>query len=181
MNLIVGLGNPGARYDNTYHNIGFFAVDKICQTLGGKWTKKSSCDSLVCETEVNGRKVVLAKPQTFMNLSGEAVKKLVKKYHVVNEDICIILDDIDLEKGVYRYRKNGSGGSHNGLKNIVFMLGNGDFARIRIGIGKQQNMDLADYVLSKIDAYSNEVINAAIEQVCDFTINKVLERVLWIY
>lgn len=173
MILIVGLGNPGANYEKTYHNIGFLCVDRLAQKLDAKFTKKT-CDALVCETNFNGKKVVLAKPQTYMNLSGESVNKLINKFKITPEHVLVILDDIDLEKGTYRYRKSGSAGTHNGLRNIVSVLKTQQFERIRIGIGNNKLMDLADYVLSKIDEQSFEILNNTIEQVCDFIIQNIL-------
>lgn len=179
--LIVGLGNPDKKYFDTYHNIGFCFIDKLSSKLDIK-VKKKECKSLTGEgfiereeqqidpktgkiqTKIIKEKIILAKPQTYMNLSGEAVLELVKKYKFSLDEILIVLDDIDIEAGTYRYRENGSGGTHNGLRNIVQLLKSQDFKRIRIGIGKDERMDLADYVLSKISKENKEKINDAMER-----------------
>lgn len=179
--LIVGLGNPDKKYFDTYHNIGFCFIDKLSAKLDIK-VKKKECKSLTGEgfiekeeqqidpktgkiqTKITKEKIILAKPQTYMNLSGEAVLELVKKYKFSLDEILIVLDDIDIEAGTYRYRENGSGGTHNGLRNIVQLLKSQDFKRIRIGIGKDERMDLADYVLSKISKENKEKINEAMER-----------------
>lgn len=179
--LIVGLGNPDKKYFDTYHNIGFCFIDKLSSKLDIK-VKKKECKSLTGEgfiereeqqidpktgkiqTKITKEKIILAKPQTYMNLSGEAVLELVKKYKFSLDEILIVLDDIDIEAGTYRYRENGSGGTHNGLRNIVQLLKSQDFKRIRIGIGKDERMDLADYVLSKVSKENKEKINDAMER-----------------
>lgn len=179
--LIVGLGNPDKKYFDTYHNIGFCFIDKLSSKLDIK-VKKKECKSLTGEgfiereeqqidpktgkiqTKIIKEKIILAKPQTYMNLSGEAVLELVKKYKFSLDEILIVLDDIDIEAGTYRYRENGSGGTHNGLRNIVQLLKSQDFKRIRIGIGKDERMDLADYVLSKVSKENKEKINDAMER-----------------
>lgn len=179
--LIVGLGNPDKKYFDTYHNIGFCFIDKLSAKLDIK-VKKKECKSLTGEgfiekeeqqidpktgkiqTKITKEKIILAKPQTYMNLSGEAVLELVKKYKFSLDEILIVLDDIDIEAGTYRYRENGSGGTHNGLRNIVQLLKSQDFKRIRIGIGKDERMDLADYVLSKVSKENKEKINEAMER-----------------
>ena len=179
--LIVGLGNPDKKYFDTYHNIGFCFIDKLSSKLDIK-VKKKECKSLTGEgfikreeqqidpktgkiqTKIIKEKIILAKPQTYMNLSGEAVLELVKKYKFSLDEILIVLDDIDIEAGTYRYRENGSGGTHNGLRNIVQLLKSQDFKRIRIGIGKDERMDLADYVLSKFSKENKEKINDAMER-----------------
>ena len=183
--LIVGLGNPDKKYFDTYHNIGFCFIDKLSSKLDIK-VKKKECKSLTGEgfierkeqqidpktgkiqTRILKEKIILAKPQTYMNLSGEAVLELVKKYKFSLDEILIVLDDIDIEAGTYRYRENGSGGTHNGLRNIVQLLKSQDFKRIRIGIGKDERMDLADYVLSKVSKENKEKINEAMERAIDY-------------
>lgn len=183
--LIVGLGNPDKKYFDTYHNIGFCFIDKLSSKLDIK-VKKKECKSLTGEgfiereeqqidpktgkiqTKITKEKIILAKPQTYMNLSGEAVLELVKKYKFSLDEILIVLDDIDIEAGTYRYRENGSGGTHNGLRNIVQLLKSQDFKRIRIGIGKDERMDLADYVLSKVSKENKEKINDAMERAIEY-------------
>ena len=150
MKLIVGLGNPGEKYSQTRHNIGWLFIDYLSEIYGID-VEKNKCDALVGETKVNGEKIILAKPLTFMNLSGNAVVKLKKWYKVDNKDILIIFDDIDIPFGTFRYREKGSGGSHNGMKNIVQMLSTEEISRLRIGLGglKHEKQDMADFVLQK--------------------------------
>ena len=150
MKLIVGLGNPGEKYSQTRHNIGWLFIDYLSKIYGID-VEKNKCDALVGETKVNGEKIILAKPLTFMNLSGNAVVKLKKWYKVDNKDILIIFDDIDIPFGTFRYREKGSGGSHNGMKNIVQMLSTEEISRLRIGLGglKHEKQDMADFVLQK--------------------------------
>ncbi len=150
MKLIVGLGNPGEKYSQTRHNIGWLFIDYLSKIYGID-VEKNKCDALVGETKVNGEKIILAKPLTFMNLSGNAVVKLKKWYKVDNKDILIIFDDIDIPFGTFRYREKGSSGSHNGMKNIVQMLSTEEISRLRIGLGglKHEKQDMADFVLQK--------------------------------
>ena len=154
MILIVGLGNPGKQYENTYHNIGFLALDSFLNKHNLKLTKKKG-NALIFEGKLLGQKVILAKPQTYMNLSGTSVASLASSFKVDPKQTLIIYDDIDLEEGAVRYRTSGSGGTHNGMKDIVRAVGE-EVARVRIGIGRDERKDLADYVLSrikKIDAF----------------------------
>ncbi len=146
INIIVGLGNPGREFDKTYHNLGFMALDALANDFSLSFSKKGK-NFIYAEGQVDGKKTLLVKPQTYMNLSGEAVAILKNKYKDGN--LIVVCDDIDLPKGKVRFRENGSGGTHNGLRNIVCHIGQ-DFKRIKIGAGKDENMDLVDYVLSKI-------------------------------
>lgn len=162
MKLIVGLGNPEKKYDNTYHNIGFCAVDKLSDEYGLDFTK-SECKAKTCHILLNKQKIILAKPQTYMNLSGISVLELMKKYKLNSTDVYVFCDDIDLPLGKIRLRHEGSGGTHNGLKNIVTLIGT-NFNRIKIGIGRDEKFNsLADFVLSKIPQEKQDVLNCAIE------------------
>lgn len=150
MKIIVGLGNPGDKYANTRHNMGWLFLDY----LGRKYNfeiKKKTLDSLICEVNINNEKVVFVKPLTYMNLSGNAVQKVKKWYKVENNEILIVFDDIDIPFGETRYKLSGSGGTHNGMKNIVQMLNSKDIPRLKIGIGgiKHEKQDLVDFVLQK--------------------------------
>ena len=165
MKIVVGLGNYEPKYDHTYHNIGFDVVDEIARRLGASFTKKM-CKGLVAECRLGREKLLLVKPQTFVNLSGYCVKELKSKFK--DARFLVICDDIDLPKGNFRYKERGSGGTHNGLRNIVELIGE-DFERVRVGIGRDIFMDLADYVLSK---YDKEVFAPIIQKVAD----EVLER-----
>ena len=146
MFVIAGLGNPGAKYADTRHNIGFIAVDYLSRQLNIN-VNKIRHKALVGEGYIGAEKVVLVKPQTYMNLSGESIMDVVGFYKLSSENLIVIYDDIDLSPGVLRIRPKGSSGSHNGMKSIIYLLNRDDFPRIRIGIGKQpEYMDLADYV-----------------------------------
>ena len=172
MKMIFGLGNPEMQFNNTPHNMGFWVVDKLNEELGGKFGKKKM-QGLCSEVIVENEKVLLIKPQTYMNSSGECVLKYVKKFKIPLENILIISDDIDLPCGTIRFREKGSAGTHNGLKSVVFSLKTTDFPRLRIGVGKPpENMDLADFVLSKLDSERKAQINGSFEEIkqkiCDF-------------
>jgi len=147
--LVVGLGNIGKEYEKTVHNMGFIVVDNVASKLNVKF-KKKECQAEIAEAYISGEKVILAKPTTYMNNSGIAVKGLAKKYNISPEDIIVVSDDIDLVPGKIRLRLSGSAGTHNGLKSIIAELGSKDFKRVRIGVGRApEYMDLADFVLSK--------------------------------
>ena len=170
MKLFVGLGNPGKEYENTYHNIGFLTVDVLAKKLGASFSS-TKFSSMVATCNFKGETVVLIKPLTYMNLSGFAVKSCAKYFKLQPQDICVFVDDIDLPKGTVRFRENGSGGTHNGLKNIVYELKSEEFKRIKIGIGNDKSMDLKDYVLSKIDEKSLHVILPCVDE----AVQKALE------
>lgn len=163
MKLIVGLGNPGSDYACTYHNVGFAAVDKLSSrfvTPDFALDKKSS--AFLSEQVLFGQKTLLCKPNTYMNLSGDAVTYLSRYYKIEPKDILVIYDDVDIEKGTVRARLSGSAGTHNGMRDIVGKLSSTEFARVRIGIGHKPNyMSLADYVLSKISPDWSAVMDKA--------------------
>lgn len=170
MKIVVGLGNPGDKYSNTRHNMGWLFLDYLSEKYNFDIRKKT-LDSLVAETNINGEKIVFAKPLTYMNLSGNAVQKLKKWYKVENKDILVVFDDIDIPFGETRYKLNGGGGTHNGMKNIVQMLNSKDFPRLKIGIGgiKHERQDLVDFVLQKftkneLDELRNEIFVKAEEK-----------------
>lgn len=159
MILIVGLGNIGKEYENTRHNTGFSVLDYFATHNGFEFSK-NKFKGQVASKMINGENVLLLKPSTFMNLSGESVAEAVKFNKIELSKILIILDDIDLNLGTLRIRKSGSAGTHNGLKNIVNLLGSQDFPRLRIGIGKPEN-DLVDYVLSKFNSDELKIMEQA--------------------
>lgn len=164
MNIVVGLGNPDAKYKNTYHNIGFDVVDKLAQKLNVKFDQ-NKFKAVVGEGFLNGEKLLIVKPQTYMNLSGECVVMLKNKFK--DARILVVVDDIDLPKGNLRYREHGSAGTHNGLRSIVSYIGE-DFERLKVGIGRDITMDLADYVLSKYDTSAFEpILDKAVEEICE--------------
>lgn len=165
MYLLVGLGNVGKKYDNTYHNVGFSVIDDFAKKYDVKMTKKRG-NALVFVGKINGQKMVLAKPQTYMNLSGTSVKSLIKKYKIDINNLIVIYDDVDLEPGDVRFRNSGSAGTHNGMKNIVQHINTKDFKRIRVGIGKGKG-DLAKFVLSHIKKENLPIIDEAKEKAID--------------
>ena len=166
MKLIVGLGNPGLKYKNTRHNIGFLVVEKLAKELGVKFNKKQD-QGLIGVSKISSEKVILLKPLTYMNLSGLSVKALAEKHGILPQGLLVICDDLNLQLGTLRLRSSGSDGGHNGLKSIIKELGSGDFARLRLGIGKgKENNFLADFVLSPFTPaekrYANEIIDTAV-------------------
>ena len=175
MKLIVGLGNPDDKYKKTFHNLGFMAVDALAEMIGVEFNK-TKCRALVAETKIGSEKVIIAKPQTYMNLSGLSVKELAAKYKVPHNEIVVIVDDIALPLGNIRIRKEGSAGSHNGLKSIITELGGTDFVRIRIGVGEKANekMDLKDYVLSKFGKTELEILDDTFKNV-SLAVSQLLE------
>lgn len=168
MYIIVGLGNPTKEYDKTRHNIGFMLIDELADRFDIHVTTIQH-KALVGKGIINGQKVLLAKPQTYMNLSGESVKELVDYYKVDPEsELIIISDDIDLPPGYIRVRPKGSAGGHNGLKNIIALTGTQEFNRVRIGVGKKPpKMDLADYVLGHFKEEDKEPMKNGINDAID--------------
>lgn len=167
MYIIVGLGNPGKQYENTRHNVGFCVIDILADRMGihvDERKHKALCGRGVLE----GQKVILAKPQTFMNLSGESVRAIADYYKAEPEDIIIVYDDVSLEPGQLRIRKKGSAGGHNGIKNIIAHLGTQEFPRVKTGVGeKPPRMDLADYVLSRFSQGEKELMETAFRDAAD--------------
>lgn len=161
MFIIVGLGNKGFEYRNTYHNVGFMVADKLAEKLSASFSKEKF-KSQIAETNFKGQKILIAKPLTYMNNSGEAVVMLKNKFK--DARIIVAVDDIDLPKGKVRYREKGSAGTHNGLRSIVGYIGE-DFERVKVGIGRDPSKDLADYVLSVIDSESRFIIEKSIDEV----------------
>lgn len=160
MKIIVGLGNPDGKYNKTYHNVGFNVVDLFALHNNLKFTS-TKCKATICK----GDGFILAKPNTYMNLSGDSVMELKKYFKVSLNDILIVLDDIDMPKGKIRFRQAGSAGTHNGLRDIVEKVG--QTPRIRVGIGRDNRMDLKDYVLSTIDPESKEILLKSYSNACE--------------
>lgn len=159
MHIIVGLGNPGKKYDATRHNIGFEAIDMLAKRNNIE-VKKLKHKALCGEGTIGGNKVLLVKPQTFMNLSGQSLLDIVQFYKVDPKNIVVLYDDIDIPVGTLRIREKGSSGTHNGMKSIIYLLQTDQFPRIRIGVGKPQFGDLADYVLGR---FPKEEISTMLE------------------
>jgi PTH1 family peptidyl-tRNA hydrolase len=165
MVLIVGLGNPGAYYARTRHNIGFRVIDRLASGIYvTNW--RLQCKALVGSADLSEEKVILAKPQTYMNRSGEAVKALLKCYGLANFDLILICDDLDLPPGQLRIRKKGSDGGHQGLKSVIEMIGSKEFIRIRVGIGRpaEPETDVTDWVLGRFSIGEEPVVEQVIEK-----------------
>ena len=162
MPLIVGLGNPGKTYERTRHNVGFLVVDDIARQLNWSFANDRKANALVAEGNIDGNKVVLAKPQTFMNLSGQAVASLAAQYGFAPADVWVTYDDVALDMAALRTRKNGSAGGHNGMKSIIASLGTEAFPRFRVGVGPQPELiPLEDFVLGRLSTDEQKVINGA--------------------
>jgi PTH1 family peptidyl-tRNA hydrolase len=161
MYLIVGLGNPESEYSNTRHNIGFDVVNQLAQTCKIQ-ISKTKFKGLYGEGNIGGEKVILLKPQTYMNLSGESLIQFKNFYKIENENIIVVYDDIDLELGALRIRKQGGAGTHNGMKSVVSVIGKA-FTRIRIGMGEPYNKeDIINYVIGKISKKEREVLDETV-------------------
>ena len=161
MYLIVGLGNPEKQYEKTFHNMGFICAGDVAELLGAKF-KQKECEASVAEAYVGGEKVIIARPLTYMNSSGRAVKQLIAKYKVPEEKLLVIYDDYDLPKGKIRIRAGGSAGTHNGMRSIIGETGLTNFPRIRVGIRDEEvKIPIIDYVLSEVRKEDYELFAAA--------------------
>ena len=159
--LIAGLGNPTKKYEGTRHNVGFETIDILSADCGIEVREKKH-KALCGKGMINGSRVILAKPQTYMNLSGESLRLIADFYQIPPENIIVICDDINLPCGQLRIRARGSAGGHNGLKNIILHLGSQDFMRVRIGVGeKPEGWELADYVLSRTGGEDRKILDDA--------------------
>lgn len=164
MIIVAGLGNPDLKYKNNVHNLGFMAIDLLAEKLGVKFDKKGH-KGVYALFNYQGEKVMLIKPQTYMNLSGECLSSVVNFYKVPTQNLLVLHDDLDVDKGCLRIRQKGSGGTHNGMKNIVQLLNSQDFPRVRIGCKPQGFMgDTISYVLSDINKSEYQ---AVIEKACE--------------
>ncbi len=166
--IVVGLGNPGGEYLHTRHNAGFLAIDYICNKYGAR-VNKSAHKGLVGEATVAGKRVLLVKPQTFMNLSGECVRAVLDFYKIKPDNLIVIYDDISLSVGRLRVRREGSAGGHNGIKSILEHLGTKTFPRIKIGVGEKPypDYDLASWVLSEFSSDELKALEATFPTVCE--------------
>lgn len=168
MKVIVGLGNPGAQYANTPHSVGFEVVDAIAAELGLGWETKKAFSCLMAKGVFAGVPVLLVKPQTYMNLSGDSVAPVVKYHNATTADLIVVQDDIDIPLGRLRIRKNGSCGGHNGIRNIIERLGSQSFIRLKVGVGKDKS-NVIGHVLGKFDPASrttvDKVVSASVQAV----------------
>ena len=175
--LVVGLGNPGTQYESTRHNMGFLAVDKLAQEENFRFSKLRF-KAWTATWEVGGQKVLVMKPQTYMNLSGECIRQVMDYYKVDPSEFIVIYDDISLVPGGIRIRKKGSAGGHNGIKNIIAHLGTQEFPRVRIGVGeKPARMDLADYVLGHFPKEETETMTTAFKDGAAAVVDMMTEGV----
>ncbi|GAB6179113.1 aminoacyl-tRNA hydrolase [Desulfotomaculum defluvii] len=173
MKLIVGLGNPGVEYAQTRHNIGFMVINKLAVDLG-LTSEKNQHKALISQVNIGTQKVILAKPQTFMNLSGQAVVAIMNWYKIATEDLLVIVDDMDLPPGTMRIRKNGSAGGQKGLQSIIELLGTKEFTRMRVGIGRPE-YGAVGHVLGKISEEEAKIIDPTIQNAAEAARVWVLE------
>lgn len=166
MKLVVGLGNKGREYENTRHNMGFMLIDRYLQYKNITDKFKEKFNAIYIETTINNEKVIFIKPMTYMNNSGIAVRAFVDFYKLNSEDILVISDDLDLDLGKFRLRRNGSSGGHNGLKSIISHLGTDNFKRLRIGISNDKD-DVINYVLSKFSKKELNEIDTMFDTLVD--------------
>lgn len=165
--LVVGLGNPGKEYDLTRHNIGFMAIDRMAERNHTD-VKRIKFKGLCGECTMSGKKVLLLKPSTFMNLSGQSVQEAMSFYKIPPERTIVLFDDINLEPGKLRIRRKGSDGGHNGIKNIIYLSGSDQFPRVKLGVGKKPHpdYDLKDWVLSRFTKQEQEALSPALDNAC---------------
>ena len=176
MKIIFGLGNIGSKYDQTRHNVGFMFVDYLANKYNGSFVSKSKLKADVCEIFIDSHKVLLVKPSTFMNLSGDCVRAVFDFYKVSLDDLLIVFDDIDLPFGSIRYRKSGGAGTHNGMRDIVSKIGMKEFPRLKIGIEiENRPHDLAAFVLSRFSNLELEDLDSLFLEGFDQTMNNFLD------
>ena len=166
--LIVGLGNPGRQYEGTRHNAGFLALDRLAEQLHVR-IDRLKYKALTADTSIGGKRVLLIKPQTFMNLSGQSVQEAMNFYKIPPEKAIILFDDISLPPGRLRIRKKGSDGGHNGMKNIIYLSGKDTFPRVKLGVGAKPHPDynLADWVLSHFTEAEYKALTEAADKACE--------------
>lgn len=180
LRLVVGLGNPGERYAMTRHNLGFRVIDELIGRLDPP-SPILQDEALVYKADAADRSLLLAKPMTYMNASGRAVKGLLERYELSPQKMLVVFDDVNLDPGVLRIRARGSDGGHNGVRSIIESIKTRDFPRLRIGIGRPEGMDLIDYVLGEIKPQEAEILTAAIKRAADavlFMLTDGIERAM---
>ena len=177
MYLIAGLGNPDAKYDKTRHNVGFHTIDALGEKLNISVTEKKF-RAFVGQGMYNGEKLILAKPQTYMNLSGEAIREITEYYKIPPENVIVIMDDVYIAMGNIRIRDNGSAGGHNGLKNIIAQIKSTEFKRIRLGVGPQpEGMPLEVFVLKQMTSSENRILQDVYKDAADACLIMMTEGV----
>lgn len=186
MKIVAGLGNPDTKYSKTFHNMGYMAIEALAQSMEIKF-KTKECRAITAHKFICGEEIVLAKPLTYMNLSGESIRELAGRYNCGLKDTLIIYDDFDIERAAVRIRASGSAGTHNGMRNITECLKSTDFPRIRIGIGRSASPEIpiVDYVLSEIPKADYETMFSAIirakDAAYDFICGKSLDYIMQKY
>lgn len=170
MKLIVGLGNPGKEYAGTRHNCGFMVIDRLASKLNVD-VDQNKFKGLYAKVKYHGEDIILLKPQTYMNLSGESVNAVMNFFKIDKEDLLVIYDDLDMPVGKLRLRKSGSAGGHNGIKNIISHVSSQNFKRIRVGIDRHPYIKVVDYVLSKFTKEETAAIKEGIDRACDAVID----------
>ena len=185
MKIIVGLGNPEEKYLKTFHNMGYIAVGDVASKLGVKF-KKKECEAFTAEANLNGEKVILARPITYMNNSGRAVKQLLAKYRASVSDLIVLYDDYDILKGGLRIRPSGSAGTHNGMRSVIAEIGTSEFVRFRIGIRDSEvNIPIINYVLSEVKREDYELFISVCGRAADGVIalakGEAIEKVMTDY
>lgn len=177
MKMIAGLGNPGREYEKTPHNVGFVAVDSICRTLKGDWRIEPRFQADVAKLSCNGEPLLLVKPMTYMNASGEAIGRIMHYYRMEPSQVVIISDDINLPPGRIRVRAEGGAGGHNGLSSIINRIGTQAFTRIRVGVGQNERAsgNLVGHVLGRIAPEHNDAVSTAIETAAEAALCAIRE------
>ena len=183
--LVAGLGNPDRKYQNTRHNAGFIAIDEVARQLGVSIDRKKF-DALVADVSLAGQRVLLMKPQTYMNLSGVSIEKAASFYKIPPEQVLVIFDDISLEPGKIRIRRKGSHGGHNGIRSIIDYLQSDNFPRVKLGVGERPNpnFDLADWVLSVFTQEDRKALDDAAshcKEIAELTIQGNIEQAMNLY
>jgi PTH1 family peptidyl-tRNA hydrolase len=169
MKLVVGIGNPGPEYDRTRHNVGFDVLDRLARRLAPGETARARFKGATVEADIDGEKVMLLKPSTYVNLSGEAVGEAVRFYKLSTDDVLVVVDDTALPCGRVRIRPGGGDGGHNGLRNISQHLGGGEWCRLRVGIDHQGDIPLKNYVLGKFRPEQADAVEGALDRAADAT------------
>lgn len=180
--IIVGLGNPGKQYEGTRHNVGFMALDFLASSLGAR-VERLKFQSLTGDAAIAGKRVLLMKPHTYMNLSGQAVRDAAAFHKIPMDKVLVVADDVSLPVGSLRIRKKGSDGGHNGLKNIIYLTGRDDFPRVKIGVGQKPHpdYDMVDWVLGRFPTEDMETISALIRDIppiCEHFVRGELDRAM---
>ncbi len=177
--LLVGLGNPGSRYARTRHNIGFLAIEELLGREGLEFRERT--DYKICDGSIEGERIAIMEPLTFMNRSGSAVRKVADRFAVFPENIIVVHDDLDLDTGRLKIRRKGSSGGHKGVESIIQSIGSSDFVRVKIGIGRDQSVPVEKYVLSKFTKEELPLVRDAVGMAADsipFIISEGVEKAM---